>query len=74
MYAFAAIATVVTVAEILKNNGLALEKSKYPLPSFFGIYYWGYLLEIMTSLELMNIILNAHKNFLIFYRDNDFYC
>lgn len=33
MYAFAAIATVVTVAEILKNNGLALEKSKYPLPS-----------------------------------------
>ncbi|XP_023516866.1 uncharacterized protein At2g34160-like [Cucurbita pepo subsp. pepo] len=26
MYAFAAIATVVTVAEILKNNGLALEK------------------------------------------------
>lgn len=25
---FAAIATVVTVAEILKNNGLAIEKSK----------------------------------------------
>ena len=25
---FAAIATVVTVAEILKNNGLAVEKSK----------------------------------------------
>lgn len=37
---FAAIATVVTVAEILKNNGLALEKSKkliefYLLPKSF---------------------------------------
>lgn len=27
-----AIATVVTVAEILKNNGLAVEKSEIPIP------------------------------------------
>lgn len=32
---FAAIATVVTVAEILKNNGLAVEKSKNRLLSFY---------------------------------------
>lgn len=38
-----AIATVVTVAEILKNNGLAIEKSKLFCIShllFVGIFIW----------------------------------
>lgn len=29
-----AIATVVTIAEILKNNGLAVEKSEFPILMF----------------------------------------
>ncbi|CAK9164859.1 unnamed protein product [Ilex paraguariensis] len=48
-----AIATVVTVAEILKNNGLAVEKSEFLdiccspscLPDFslkFNLHMWGY--------------------------------
>lgn len=35
----AAIATVVTVAEILKNNGLALEKSKSYFSSEYSIFH-----------------------------------
>lgn len=38
-----AIATVVTVAEILKNNGLAIEKSKFFrrfAPVIVGIFMW----------------------------------
>lgn len=34
LFIISAIATVVTVAEILKNNGLAVEKSKFMLPYY----------------------------------------
>ena len=35
MYVYTAIATVVTIAEILKNNGLAVEKSETFSPLWF---------------------------------------
>lgn len=42
---FAAIATVVTIAEILKNNGFAVEKSKYIfLFTYLILAFWLFLL------------------------------
>ena len=41
LFSFSAIATVVTVAEILKNNGLAVEKSKI-LTSSPSLVWEGY--------------------------------
>lgn len=54
---FTAIATVVTIAEILKNNGLAVEKSEilWTAVSYFDLYGWFLTdfdtktTEIMTS-------------------------
>jgi hypothetical protein len=39
VFIFVAISTVVTIAEILKNNGLAIEKSNiFGLPYIFVIF------------------------------------
>jgi hypothetical protein len=56
-FIISAIATVVTVAEILKNNGLAVEKSKFVIAYMSVIHFlFSYLIiqpksfaEIMTS-------------------------
>ena len=45
---FTAIATVVTVAEILKNNGLAVEKSKIS-PSSIFLFLSSCLLLILIN-------------------------
>lgn len=39
LFILSAIATVVTVAEILKNNGLAVEKSKIPVAWFLQFIF-----------------------------------
>ena len=52
---FAAIATVVTVAEILKNNGLAVEKSK--------ISYLPFVIHISVKLSRFDIYSYLHALF-----------
>lgn len=42
LVSFTAIATVVTVAEILKNNGFAVEKSKISCSKLVIVYYVFY--------------------------------
>jgi hypothetical protein len=57
LFVLSAIATVVTVAEILKNNGLAVEKSEIPVTLFVNhlcnlfslVTQSNWLAEIMTS-------------------------
>ena len=56
-----AIATVVTVAEILKNNGLAVEKSKTPVSLFV--------------IHLCNFVLSSYSNPIkMSCRDHDIHC
>lgn len=50
---FAAIATVVTIAEILKNNGLAVEKSGSPHPLLFFFRFLAFSLLPNRWLKLL---------------------
>lgn len=61
----AAIATVVTVAEILKNSGFAVEKSEIIFPLFpfpFSPYFLPY--SSVSNMQLCGLL----------YRDQDTYC
>jgi hypothetical protein len=62
---FAAISSVVNIAEILKNNGLAVEKSKKNSLSIHNqiCMQFHYYIEIMsTSQSLSVLFLNPHQS------------
>jgi hypothetical protein len=49
-FIISAIATVVTVAEILKNNGLAVEKSKFVIAYMSVIHFFIFLSNHSTKI------------------------
>lgn len=69
LYYFAAISTVVTIAEILKNTGFAVEKSKSNIGLF--IFYDIPLCPMSMLLKFTVGLFNLNHTF---FRDYDIYC